>query len=168
MKSTLSTLMSIVLFFLAACNNNRTSDIDAPEELKPTFDSLYLKKNVKIAIDSFLKEANCIDCIDEIYVDKILPDSMVITLKARAYSPAYMKQINSLFTLNIKGHLFFVYTGLEDILKGNKKLMLMRTDTLSNKFFLWTLIVRRDSLSIIKSGYLPFFPGQPPRIEIIK
>src|ERR1035438_10292018 len=96
----------LLLFFIFSCTstptNNKNTEIGNEASsliLKPTFDDLRLSGKVKAAIDSFILETNCDDCIHELFIDKILPDSMIITLKARAYSSSYFKQVNAFHTM---------------------------------------------------------------------
>jgi hypothetical protein len=128
--------------------------------LVPTFDSARWNSKVLIAVDSFLKTINCPDCIYEIYIDKILPDYTLITLKSRNYAYGYMASLNPLYITKLYGRNFYVYTGLEDVLKGDKKHMIVYKDSSSITFVKWTLVIKGDSLRIEKKDNYPFFPSE--------
>jgi hypothetical protein len=156
---------------LSCCRNDDNQGakkLDTVVKLIPTYDSLQWDVKVEEAIDSFVKEANCDSCINEMYVDEIYPDSILITLKSRVYSQEYMKQKNSLFSTHIHGKVFYIFSGLEDVLRGDKKFIPVQDDASGNQFTVWTLGIKRDKLYIIKGLNSPFFPVSPPKVEIIK
>jgi hypothetical protein len=164
----------VFLFSTWSCTSNNGNAIqgfngsDSLATLMPTYDTLKWDSKVENAIDSFTKETQCDSCINEIYIDKILPDSVLITLKARVYAPEIMRQSNSLFSCNIHGKIFYIFSGLEDVLKGNKKFLPVEGDTSGSKFNIWTLAIKGDKLNIIKGVNYPFFPTSQPRVEIRK
>jgi hypothetical protein len=170
-KSFVLIIWSLLILSCTGGSQKEREKIDNSEStlnLDPTFDSLQLDDKVRLAIDSFVKSANCSNCINEIFVNKVYPDSTLITINSRAYSSWYLMHINSLFTTYLCGKLFYVYSGLEDILKGDGKYLHSEKDTVSKKFFIWTLVLRKDSIRIIKDGFYPFSNVKIAKVEMNK
>ena len=142
--------MRAYLFFLfpfvfLSCINKHTKNIKEEQHkstdiLITTFDSAKWDTKIIVAIDSFVKEAKCSDCLNEIYIDKILPNYTLITIKTRTYSSEYMRDKHPLFRTKLSGVQFYVYSGIEDILKGDSKNMELPVDSSNNIFISWNRI----------------------------
>jgi hypothetical protein len=127
--------------------------------ISPTFDSAHWSPEILSAIDSFVDEVNCRNCIYELYVNKVLPRYSLVNLKARPSSIEYMNGKNPLFTTDIKGRRFFIYSGLEDFLVGDGTKIQIGTDSGGTIYKNWTVIIKDDSLKINRQGGYPFFPS---------
>jgi hypothetical protein len=78
------------LLLCSACErrqDEKNSNIFEPD-VRPTYDSIYWNSKILAQIDSFVDEANCKECIYEIYVNKVLPNYSLINIKARTSSAA--------------------------------------------------------------------------------
>ena len=153
----------ITLSFLSCRDNtgkqNEEKKMNASfGSLVPIYDSLHWNNKVLSAIDTFLKEGNCNNCINEIYIDKILPDYYLITLKSRVYSSVYLDKCHPLFITKFYEKNFYVYSGIEDFVTGDKKHLPIITDSSGNTFITWTLVVKKDRVRIEKKLAYPFFP----------
>ncbi len=161
----------IIPVFLICCNNQKDKKTNSgtvvqEEGLAPTFKSLHFNDKVEAVIMNFLAEDTCKECLHEMYVDKVRSDYMIIVLKSRPYSPDYLKKINPLFTTKLNRITFFVFTGLEDIIIGDKsKTLLVKGDSTSNNFKVWSIFIEADSLRVEKDIGLPFYPASPSKIK---
>jgi hypothetical protein len=84
---------------------------------------------------------------------------LLLNIKARSPSEEYMRNQKPLFMSTISGKLFYIYTGLEDVLHGDKKRVHITTDTGVAYYKRWTIIMSGDSMKINKNGGIPFFPS---------
>jgi hypothetical protein len=160
MKQNLKLLYFSILFFSCQHTSTDVNKIGAEMAIAPTFDSISWSPIVLSAVDSFVQENNCEKCIYELYVNKVLPEYTLINIKVRTPYASYVKKNRPLFMCKIKGKVFYIYTGLEDVLLGdNKKIMI---DTGSNVIVYknWTLIINNESTKIKKDGGFPFFPSE--------
>jgi hypothetical protein len=158
-------LVVFFFFFLVSCKDKRIKGAkndqkDSVAFVIPTFDSAKWNDKILVAIDSFLKKANCSGCINEMYIDKILPDYILITLRSRVYAYNYMSSHNPLYISKLSGKEFYIYTGMEDVLKGDKKHMIIYNDSDNMIFKTWTLIMDKDSLIVDTTEGFPFFPTE--------
>ncbi len=158
-----------ILLILIGCNNNKPAvgvKSDSTHNdltLIPTFETLLPSEEFDSIIFAFIQENPCDDCIYELYIDKLHPTKTLITLKQRVYNIGYLKKTNSLFTVKFHQKAFFVYSGLEDIFIGDKKLMVYKDKSASeNVFTEWCIILDLGKWSINKNCMdIPFFPSEP-------
>jgi len=151
----------IFLFFYLSCRKpiltvqNTSSRLD----LNLTFDSASWNPKILAVIDSFATQCDCEKCIYELYVNKVLPNYLIINIKARSPSAEYLKKQDPLFVSTIKARQFYIYSGLEDVLIGDQKKIQIATDTSIKVYMNWTIISNGDSMEINKNGGYPFFPS---------
>lgn len=167
-----------LLFLLSltvACNapfnkkQGQVSNImDSETSVNPTFDKISFNLKIEKAIEMFLQEDTCQTCIHEVYIDKIRPPRTEILIRSRVFSSDYLKKCNPLFITKIKGINFYIYSGLEDVLIGDKAKISIVGDSTNNNYKAWTLVLLNDSVRIIKDIGQPFFPYAPPIVEIRK
>lgn len=165
----------LCLFFLYSCKNTKAKPITVKDSLlsdhifKPTYNALLPNKKFDSIVVLFIKENPCDSCINEIYIDKVYPDKTLVTLKERVYNTEYLKKQNPLFIVNYCKKQFFVYSGLEDIFIGDKKLMPYNYNDANNKIFVkWGIVIDSNNY-IVNRKYegQPFFP-QPAQKDIPK
>jgi len=151
----------IFLFFHLACRQpiHSVQEPPARQDLNLTFDSASWDPKILAVIDSFAKQCDCEKCIYELYVNKVLPNYLLINIKARSPSAEYLKKQNPLFVSIIKNRQFYIYSGLEDVLIGDQKQIHIATDTSITVYKNWTIISNGDSIKINKNGGYPFFPS---------
>ncbi|HEY4060514.1 MAG TPA: hypothetical protein VGM30_01365 [Puia sp.] len=135
--------------------------------LSPTYTTLLPNDKFDSIVFYFIKENPCDDCIYELYADKIYPTKTIITLKKRVYNVEYLKKKNPLFTVNFYQKSFFVYSGVEDIFSGDKKIMNYRADNIKeNVFSQWGIILDSGKYTVTKNFEdIPFFPSTPVRFR---
>jgi hypothetical protein len=169
-------LIFVMLIILSACKghddkgNEHKENADSSLVLRSTYRNLKINDKLSNILKEFITEANCKECIYEMYVDKVRPDEAIVVLKSRVYSTEYMKQINPLFTSKIDGVQFDIFSGLEDIFIGDKAELTTNPgmDTTKAVYKVWSLFIKADSIKIEKDIGNPFFPAEPPKIEIKK
>jgi len=141
--------------------------IDSSLGLQSTYQNLKMNDRLNNIIKEFIAETNCKECIHEMYVDKVRPDETIVVLKSRAYSAEYAKQINPLFTSKIDGVQFNIFSGLEDVIVGDKaRVTYSSADTTKTIYKVWSLFIKAGNIKIEKDIGNPFFPAEPPKIEI--
>jgi hypothetical protein len=156
-----ATVLILVLIIYLSCTQTKSDVYStlARQDIDLTFDSASWNPKILAVIDSFVKENSCDKCIYELYVNKVLPKYLILNIKARSPSEGYMRSQNPLFMSIIEGKVFYIYSGLEDVLRGDRKRIHIATD---NNVFLyknWTLLINGDSMKINKDGGFPFFPS---------
>jgi hypothetical protein len=153
----------LILFciFYLSCKQSKNSEYQSVSKqgINFTFENASWNPKVLSVIDSFVEENNCEKCIYELYINKVLPNYLLVNIKTRPPSAEYLKNQQPLFTSIIKGRLFYIYTGLEDILVGDKRRIYITTDTSVLFYKNWTIVITGDSLKIKKDGGIPFFPS---------
>ena len=137
--------------------------------LKSTYQRRKIDDRTNNVLKEFIADANCKECIHEMYIDKIKPDQIIIVLKSRVYSTEYLNKTNPLFTSIINGVQFNIFCGLEDIFWGDKtNLIYPSSDSAKAVFKVWSLFIKPDSIKVEKDAGYPFFPAETPKIEIRK
>jgi hypothetical protein len=128
---------------------------------------LSTNNQIDSTIKSFLQENKCDSCLHEIYIDKVTPFKTIVTLRSRIYSLEYLKNKNPLFIFNFNGTLFYLYSGIEDVLFGDKKLMVYNGTEKDGKFGDWNMIIDSDNVEVKKIDVgIPFYEPFPARIKI--
>lgn len=143
-------ILYLVLVTISACNR---------EAEKPTIDhSIQLDSSVTHFVESFIAETHCEDALNSITIDKILPDSTIITVQTKSAYRRYFTENPRRRTIEIKGVPFFYYDGTEEFLTN------IPYDTTEVKFanthdgeVAWTYVKSGDRATIYKDGGGPFF-----------
>ena len=164
-----SIILILFLQLVIGCENKKTNTsikTTNSVELIPTYTSLHFNSELKAAIDSFIHQSNCKTCFYEMYVNKVYPDSFLLTLEAKGY-PSFNNN-NPLFTSVIEGKTIYIYSGLEDVFRGDMKLDSNIIDSTNKEYHIWTISVKKQGISIDTFGYYPFFPVSPPKIQLRK
>lgn len=144
-----------------------SDSVDTSIQLSKTFQTLSTANQIDTIIKTFLQENNCDSCIHEIYIDKITPFKTIVTLRARIYSLEYLKNKDPLFTIKFYGTPFYLYSGIEDILVGDKKLMTYTGKEKEGKFGDWNIILDSGKVEVKKIDVgIPFYQSSPPKIRI--
>ena len=162
-------ILTAVFFF--SCNNqeskkeNGVRELQENLELTPTFEHLHFNNKVEAVIKNFLTEDTCKNCLHEMYIDKVRPNYTVIIIRSRPHSADYLKTVNPLFTTKVAGTDFSMFTGLEDIIVGDKSKTLLVGDSTSNNFKVWSIYLESDSVRVEKGIGMPFFPSSSPNIK---
>ena len=160
-----------VVVSIISCNTKTKvsySDFNINDSiLEPTYTALLPDKDLDSIVFSFIRENPCDSCIYEMYVDKVYPTKILITLKERFYNIEYLKRQNPLFAINFNQKKFFVYSGLEDIFSGNKKAMIYKDKNSSgNQFVEWSIVIDSGKYNVNKmSEEIPFFPSEPVKFR---
>lgn len=134
--------------------------------LSSYYNSVELEPNVRIAMDSFVKSANCPKCIFEIHINKVLPDSFLISLMAQGYHTTFNRYPLSI--CKIDSINFYVYSGIEDIFKSKSSFNSISLDTniIINK--IWSVALSGQKMAIDTFGSYAFFPATKANIILKK
>lgn len=143
-------LLYFVLIAINACS--RVAD-------KPTIDqSIQLDSSVTRFVERFIQETHCEDALNSITIDKILPDSTIITVQTRAGYRRYFTENPRRRIIEIKGVPFYYYDGTEEFLVN------IPYDTTEVKFAnsrdsedAWTYVKSAGNVTTYKEGGGPFF-----------
>jgi hypothetical protein len=161
-------IVAAFILTIFSCGNNK-KDVNAehPPERNgfafiPTYQSILPCEGLDSIVLLFIQERPCADCIFELYIDKVYPTRTLITLKKRLYDNDYLKRSTSLFMINIHQKDFFVYSGLEDIFLGDKKLIRKRKEGVHNVYSNWGAILDSGKWTVNRnSDEFPFYPSEP-------
>jgi hypothetical protein len=154
--------------FYLSCKQSKTDAYQpvSKQNINFTFENASWNPKVLSVIDSFVEENNCEKCIYELYVNKVLTNYLLINIKVRPPSGEYLRSQNPLFTSVIKGKLFYIYSGLEDVLFGDRRKIDFTSDTNVLFYNNWTIVINDSSTKIKKDGGIPF-SHQLMKIRII-
>lgn len=168
-------IISTILLLYSCSNNQVETKINADSiynetQLKPTFKSFLPNQKIDSLIMAFIEETPCDSCIHEMYIDKINPVKTIITLRARVYSLEYLQEKKPLFTVKYDNLLFYLYSGMEDVLIGDQQLMNYAGKEKEGVTYNdWDIIIDSGNYKVKKVDVgIPFFPATPPNIEIKK
>ncbi|CAG5012961.1 hypothetical protein DYBT9275_05296 [Dyadobacter sp. CECT 9275] len=129
------------------------------ETEKPkSYTSIQLDSSVIHFVEQFIAEEHCEDALNSITIDKILPDSTIITVQTKSAYRRYFTENPRRRTIKIKGVPFFYYDGTEEFL------MNIPYDTTEVKFAnshdgeaAWTYVKSGNKVTTYKDGGGPFF-----------
>lgn len=123
-------------------------------------------KEIEIELDStivnfakeYIKVNKCEKCLNDITIDKILPDSTIITIRTQTSYKRYFQENPVRQIIRIEGVPFFLYTGIEQFRKD------LSRDT-TEVFFegndcglvTWTIINSKEGNQFLKYGGEPFY-----------
>lgn len=126
---------------------------------KPKSDSsIQLDSSVTHFVEQFIAEEHCERALNDITIDKILPDSTIIAVRTMTAYRRYFTQNPKRRIVLVKGVLFFYYDGSEEFLES------IPIDT--NEVFFkpahngdlaWTYGRSKGKAAIYKDGGEPFF-----------
>ena len=152
-------LMNIFIFILLVvpiiCSNiNNTTE---NEFFLPTYKKCQIDERLHKFIKEFTKENNCLDCIYELYINKIGIQYYIITLKAISNSNKYYSTINPLEYIYIDNIKIYVFSGVEDFFKGDKQNNSNHKNDVECKYKLWNIFFNGDSVKVVKNkATLPY------------
>jgi hypothetical protein len=164
-------ILFLTIFILCKCNTKNANSVGNEKnssrnhKLIPTYDSLFSDERLDSIILAFIKSTPCDSCIYEMHVDKVLPSKSLVALIIRPIHRKYFEIKNPLFTIDYGNKTFFVYTGLEEILKGDKKFISYPSQNSSNNIFnQWDLTIDSSQYEVETNKAnvgMPFFPQTP-------
>lgn len=152
-------VLLLVCIFIFSCNNNQKGNIYLGNYLIPS-------ENIYCLLDSFVREANCDNCIYEIYVNIQFPDVHHLILYAGDKSLVeYVRNypiLNSVNMVKIDDIEFKIYSGIEkyfstprDTLKKSKDFSMVKIAKT------WVVLDSCNNYIIYKlknEEVIPFFP----------
>jgi hypothetical protein len=140
----------ILVIAISACHQ----DTERPKSNS----SIQLDSSVTHFVESFIKETHCEDALNSITIDKILPDSTIITVQTKSAYRRYFKENPRRRIIEIRGIPFFYYDGTEEFLIN------IPYDTTEVKFAnshdgeaAWTYVKSGGKVTTYKDGGGPFF-----------
>lgn len=144
------TLLNFICCILFSCSLEDKSEHSGQIEL----DSSILNY-----AHAFVKEYKCQTCLNDITIDKIWPDSTIITIRTQTPYANYVKEHPVRQTLEIDGVPFYLYTGAEKFIKS-----LPMDTTITNRkgencsgLGIWTIINSKGKNVYLKYGGEPFY-----------
>ncbi len=120
--------------------------------------SIQLDSSVIHFVEQFLAEEHCEGALNDITIDKILPDSTIITVRTMTAYRRYFKEYPKRRTVFVGKVPFYYYDGSEEFLQN------IPIDT--NEVFFnpppngdlaWTYVWSKGKATIYKDGGEPFF-----------
>jgi len=149
-------IVLLAILFVFSCTNSRK---DSLNEI-----SLSAKDNIRVLLDSFVKENMHEKYIYELYIDKITPDSCNMILYTGDESLTkkeneYYGQKPVAFVI-AKGVKIFIYSGIERYFENYSKSNTLPFQSANNdNSVLWALIDYKGVINYYKiDGGYPFFP----------
>ena len=165
MKKVLMNPGCIILFtmclLVTSCDDVYQEEL-IEDRLKPTFTSYSPGSLLDSLTQVFLDSADCTNCLNEVFIDKVYDDEVIFTFIARIpdrkvfsdYSPPLMY-----FTL--RGKTIFVYTGAESFIIAEqyaKNPFPISYDSAGINYLRLQFRLGSDSLSLVDPPSFPFFP----------
>jgi hypothetical protein len=119
---------------------------------------INLDANPKISkiLAEFCEIENCQNCLKELFIDRINPDSTIFTVRVRGYMSEYRAEPPPFFTFNINGNIFYVYTGAEKYLKPDSTFKSYIEREKKCVESIWTIFEKNGNYVIDKHGNEPY------------
>ncbi|WP_440135398.1 hypothetical protein [Chitinophaga sancti] len=152
-----------IIFGLIACGTKQEGNTVKREPfILATTGSFSINPYLDSITHAFIREANCKDCIYEMYFDKQDDTDSKVTLHCIPSYPAYMQVNKPILFFNVDSIRFFVYTGLEDFVvlhnDNNTTTHLKASSSLTEH--VWAVITTKDSTYVVHDGWPPFIKMQ--------
>lgn len=167
-------LVIILFIFCYSCNGIKkpraqTDLVLSNHSLLQRYDTISVNPKLDSMILEFCEANPCDSCINEVFIDKVLPSKTIITLRSRPFSSEYLRNNNPLFFLKIEESIFYVYMGVEEIFIGRKPILnsqsSKRGDSL--KYNSWNIFIDSGRYEIEKLDVgIPFYPATPAQISV--
>jgi hypothetical protein len=120
--------------------------------------SIQLDSSVIRFVEQFIKEEHCEGALNDITIDKILPDSTIITVRTMTAYRRYFTQNPKRRAVVVNNVPFYYYDGSEEFLEN------IPIDTNEVRFKVaemgdvaWTYVKSQGGIKIYKDGGEPFF-----------
>jgi hypothetical protein len=164
----LNYITAFILIFYS-CN-----DVVKKQAVFLTSEKIELTDRFKSILIQFSNENPCKDCINKIYIDKVysigeFDHKTIITLQQIPFSRKDFTKLKPtpLLSVDVDSTKFFIFSGLEDYFTISNNKIDSASNSLGNKYAVWTIVDTKDSLIIRKKGMSPFSPFPLPDIASI-
>lgn len=154
-KSILNTSFFLILFIAGCEGRPKDDNIDV---LEVTLESASVKDKLRDILDIYLKEVKCTECIHEIFFDKVMYNTSILTIRSMVYSKEYLLKNKPLMKMMHRNTEFYIYSGIEDYFTGVYRFKEDSRDKKEMYNVYWTVIDSAGTFNIIKYGPLPFTP----------
>ncbi|MBK8787004.1 MAG: hypothetical protein IPN43_11050 [Chitinophagaceae bacterium] len=148
------------LVAIASCQN-----IEDSPKFKSNITPTSVFYNPDKLIDSiskvFLDSANCKNCLNELYIDKVYEDETYLTFKAKEYYQDYFVKNKPLFSFLVKDKIIYVFTGAESFIVGDQKnadTIRSVINTKEDYFLLMAFHLTEGSINMVRVANSPFTP----------
>jgi hypothetical protein len=143
-------ILGIFLILMTSCGR----------EIKQSNDnsSIQLDSSVTRFVEQFIKEEHCEGALNDITIDKILPDSTIITVRTMTAYRRYFTQHPKRRTVVISNVPFYYYDGSEEFIQSipiDTNEVCFNVEHLAERA--WTYVKSQGGIKIYKDGGEPFF-----------
>jgi hypothetical protein len=142
--------LALLVFVICACSKQPEREMNNS--------SIKLDSSIVSFVKEFIKETNCQDALNEITIDKILPDSTIITIQTKSSYRRYFTEFPKRRLIVIANTPFFYYDGSEEFLEN------IPFDTTEISFknaqigdMAWTYVKSHGKVTKYKDGGGPWF-----------
>lgn len=155
-------ILFIILGLTACGTTQEKNTIKTDPSTLQTTGSFSINPYLDSVTHSFIKEADCKDCIYEMYFDKQDDTYSKVTLHCITAYPDYMRLNKPILTFNMDSIRFFVYTGIEDfvVLRDYNDTTNNIKPTSSLAEHVWAVVKTKDSTFVVHDGWPPFIKMQ--------
>lgn len=120
-------------------------------------EAIVLDSSIVNFVEEFIKFNHCGKCLNDITIDKILPDSTIITIRSQASYKRYFQENSFRQIAEIGNSYFFIYTGDE---RFRRDLVYDTTEFAVSgdncSLVTWTIINTKGRNKFLKYGGDPF------------
>ncbi|ACT95393.1 hypothetical protein [Dyadobacter fermentans] len=143
-------IICILIVTISACRQ---------ETEKPKIESsIQLDSSVTHLVEQFIAEEHCEGTLNDITIDKILPDSTIITVRTMTAYRRYFIQHPKRRKVVVKGVPFYYYDGSEEFLESipiDTNEVCFNVEHMGDAA--WTYVKSQGGIKIYKDGGEPFF-----------
>lgn len=142
--------LALFVFIISACSKRSEYETDNS--------SIKLDSSIVTFVEEFIEDTHCQNALNEITIDKILPDSTIITIQTKSSYRKYFIQNPKRRLIVIANTPFFYYDGSEEFLEN------IPFDTTEIHFkntqigdMAWTYVKSQGKVTKYKDGGGPWF-----------
>ncbi len=159
------TALIYILILLVGCESKRmnNSKLDM---------SINLDSNLTKIINKFVQETNCQKCLNDITIDKILPDSTIITIRTQTPYFKYFRENPNRRQMKVNDISFYYYTGAEQFINNiGSDSTYKYSDNNNCSLIVWTYVKSRNKDTLYYYGGVPFyypdFSSPPQKVDFL-
>lgn len=145
--------LHLVLFLCIICACSKQSE-HALDNNSP----IRLDSSITSFVGEFVKETRCQNALNEITIDKIFPDSTIVTILTKTAYRKYFTENPRRRTIIIANTKFFYYDGSEEFLENIPfDTTEIHFENASTGFTAWTYVKSRGKVMKYKEGGDPWY-----------
>lgn|GEM_PF-3945642 len=152
-----------LIAWLTACGTNQEKNtVKRNSLILGTTGSFTINPYLDSVTHAFIQQANCKDCIYEMYFDKQDDTDSKVTLHCIPSFPEYLQLNKPILSFHMDSIRFFVYTGMEDFVVlhnyNDSTNQLQSSPSLAEH--VWAVVKTKDSTYVVHDGWPPFIKLQ--------